>query len=110
MMNSNELMKDLHKVLKESGWLDKANEFYHNHPEYFKLAIYSGYIASLSLSVSYQPKTLTDVTEIKPCIFISMDDNKGMSRDFNEYSHSGRKYSRVCIDGNVVSEVRCKNV
>lgn len=104
-MNSNELMEDLLRTLKNSGWLDKANEFYHNHPEYFKPANYSGYISSLHLSVSYQPKTLTDVAEIKPCVFISMDDSKGMSREFNEYSFSGRKYSRIWIDGNTVTEV-----
>lgn len=104
-MNSNELMKDLYKVITESGWLDRANEFYHNHPEYFKDAYYSGYIASLHLSVSYQPKALADVAEVKPCVFISMDDSKGMSREFNQYSYSGRKYSRVWIDGNVVTEV-----
>ena len=104
MMNSNELMEDLLRTLKNSGWLDKANEFYHNHPEYFKKSKYTGYISSVHISVSYQPKTLTDVAEVKPCIFISMDDGKGMSREFNEYSFS-RKYSRVWVDNNVVMEV-----
>lgn len=105
MMNSNELMQDLNRVLKNSGWLDRANEFYSNHPEYFKDAYYSGYIASLHLSVSYQPKTLADVADINPCVFITMNDGKGMSREFNEYSCSGIKYSRVWINGDTISEV-----
>lgn len=105
-MNSNELMEDLLRTLKNSGWLDKANEFYQNHPEYFKEAHYSGYIASLHLSVSYQPRTLTDIAEVKPSIFISMDDSKRISREFNEYSFSGRKYSRVWMNGDKVTEVR----
>lgn len=106
MMNSNELMEDLNVVLKESGWLDRANEFYHNHPEYFKPASYSGYISALRLSVSYQPDTLSGVAEVKPCIFISMEDNSGISRELNEYGFSGRKYSRVWIDGHTASEVK----
>lgn len=104
-MNSNELMQDLHKVLKESGWLDRANEFYQNHPEYFKSAHYSGYIASLHLSVSYQPESLAEVATVIPCIFISMEDSNGISRELNQYKHTGRKYSRIWIDGNVASEV-----
>lgn len=104
-MNSNELMEDLNRVLKNSGWLDKANEFYQNHPEYFKKSSYTGYISSVHISVSYQPKVLTDVAEIKPCIFISMDDSKGMSREVNEYSFSGNKYSRVWVGGDTATEV-----
>ena len=104
-MNSNELMEDLLRTLENSGWLDKANEFYQNHPEYFKKATYSGYISGLSISISYQPESLSAVTDVNPCIFISTNDGKGMSRELNKYSFSGRKFSRVWIDGNVVSEV-----
>lgn len=104
-MNSNELMQDLNKVLKESGWLNRANEFYQNHPEYFKEAHYSGYIASLHLSVSYQPKTLAEVQDITPCIFISMDDCNSISREFNQYNHTNKKYSCVSIKGNIITEV-----
>lgn len=105
-MNSNELMKDLYKVITESGWLDRANEFYHNHPEYFKDAHYSGYIASLHLSVSYQPKTLADVAEVIPCVFIYMG---GSITDFaREYIvfNTGRTVSRVWIAGDEVTEVK----
>lgn len=105
MMNSNELMEDLLRTIKNSGWLNKANEFYRNHPEYFREAFYSGYISGLRLSVSYQPKTLADVADVKPCIFITMDDSKSMSREFNEFDHTGNKYSRVWIDGKIVTEV-----
>lgn len=105
MMNSNELMEDLLRTIKNSGWLDKANEFYQNHPEYFKPAYSSGYISALRLSVSYQPKTLTDVAEVNPCIFISMEDSEGVYRELNEYSFSSKKYSCVWVDGKVVTEV-----
>ena len=109
-MNSNELMEDLLRTLKDSGWLDRANEFYQNHPEYFKPANYSGYISALRLSVSYQPDSLSGVAVVKPCIFISMEDNSGISRELNQYGFSGNKYSRIWVDGNTVSEVRCKDV
>lgn len=108
-MNSNELMEDLLRTLKNSGWLDKANEFYQNHPEYFKDAYYSGYIASLRLSVSYQPKALADVAEVKPCVFISMDYGKDMSREYMAFT-TGNVVSRNWIGGDIVSEVRCKDV
>ena len=104
-MNSNELMEDLLRTIKDSGWLDKANKFYQNHPEYFSPSTYNGFIANLTMSVSYQPDTLSNVVTAKPCIFISMDDDKDILRELNEYSSSGRKYSRVWIGGDIVSEV-----
>lgn len=107
-MNSNELMKDLCEILKESGWLDKANEFYQNHPEYFHPAEYNGFISSLHLSVSYQPKSLSAIADVVPNIFISMGGTaKEIAREVIQYS-SGHKISRVWIDGKIVSEVSLK--
>lgn len=104
MMNSNELMEDLLRTLENSGWLDKANEFFHNHPDYFYPAHYSGYIASLHLSVSYQPESLSAIEDVKPSIFIGMGDVSELARELNQYS-GGRKKSRVWINGNIVTEV-----
>ena len=104
MMNSNELMEDLLKTLKNYGWLDKANEFYQNHPEYFHPAKYSGFISSLSVSVSYQPESLSAVADVIPSIFIGMGNVSGMSRELIQYSR-GRKESRTWIDSKIVSEV-----
>ena len=107
MMNSNELMEDLLKTLKESGWLDKANEFYRNHPEYFHPCInYSGFISSLSLSVSYQPNTLTEVQSVTPSVFVSMGGSVSQTaREIIEFSN-GRKTSRVWIEGHTVIDLR----
>lgn len=103
-MNSNELMEDLLRTLKNSGWLDKANEFYQNHPEYFHPAKYSGFISGLSVSVSYQPESLSAVADVVPSIFIGMGNVSEMARELVQYS-SGHKKARVWIDGNVVTEV-----
>lgn len=107
MMNSNELMEDLLKTLKTSGWLDKANEFYQNHPEYFYPCVNSdGLISTLNLSVSYQPDTLYKVQDTVPCIFISMGGSiKQTARELIQWS-KGDKSSRVWMDGNLVTEVK----
>jgi len=109
-MNSNELMKDLHVLLKESGWLDRANEFYQNHPEYFHQTDRSGYISSFSLSVSYQPATLTEVKDVTPSLFFAMGNT--CSKFVREYMAftTGNVVSRNWIGGDIVSEVRCKDV
>ncbi|MBP5594517.1 MAG: hypothetical protein J6Y02_03980 [Pseudobutyrivibrio sp.] len=104
MMNSNELMEDLLRTLKNSGWLDKANEFYQNHPEYYHPAEYSGLISNLVVSVSYQPESLSAVADVIPSIFIGMGNVSGMSRELIQYSR-GNKKSRVWINSNIVSEV-----
>ena len=106
-MNSNELMEDLLRILKNSGWLDKANEFYQNHSEYFYPCVNSdGLISALNLSVSYQPSTLSKVQDIVPCIFIGMGGSiRQTARELIQWSN-GDKSSRVWIDGNLVTEVR----
>ena len=106
-MNSNELMEDLLKTLKESGWLDKTNEFYRNHPEYFYPCVNSdGFISTLNLSVSYQPNTLSKVQDTVPCIFIDMGGSiRQTARELIQWSN-GDKSSRVWIDGNLVTEER----
>lgn len=110
MMNSNELMKDLCKVLKESGWLDKANEFYQNHPEYFHQTDHGGYISSFSLSVSYQPAVLAEVKGVTPCLFLAMGNS--CSKFVREYMifTTGSIVSRNWIDNKIVTEVRCKEL
>ena len=104
-MNSNELMEDLLNTLKESGWLDKANEFYRNHPEYFHPAKYNGFISSLSLSVSYQPESLSAVADVVPCLFVNMGGSiNETAREIIQY-RTGKLISRVWIDGKTVVEV-----
>ena len=103
-MNSNELMEDLLCTLKNSGWLDKANEFYQNHPEYFHPAKYNGFISGLSVSISYQPESLSAVADVAPSIFIGMGNASDIAREVIQYSR-GNKKSRVWINGNIVTEV-----
>ena len=105
-MNSNELMKDLYKVITESGWLDRANEFYHNHPEYFHETKHGGFISQLSMSVSYQPASLSAVSDVKESVFFYMG---GSITDFaREYIvfNTGHTVSRVWMNGDEVTEVR----
>ena len=104
-MNSNELMKDLYKILRLSGWLDKATKYFQEHPERFSDCINSnGKIANINMSVSYQPKSLSAVADVKPNIFISIGNPDKDEREFNVYE-TGSTTSRTWIDGKTVAEV-----
>lgn len=103
-MNSNELMKDLYKVLKTSGWLDKATKYFREHPERFSDCAYSdGKIASMNMSVSYQPESLSAVTNMKPNVFVTIGHISTDEREFNVYDN-GTVKSRTWIDNNLVVE------
>ncbi len=103
-MNINELMKDLYKVLNESGWLDKATKYFQEHPEKFSNCV-SGYgmIAGISMSVSYQPKSLSAVADAKPNIFISTGNVNDVMYEYNVYDNNIVQ-SRTWIDGEIVVE------
>ena len=103
-MNNNELMKDLYKVLKTSGWLDKATEYFSEHPERFEDCTYGdGKIASVNMSVSYQPGSLSAVADVKPNVFISIGNMSTDEREFNVYDNKRIK-SRTWIDNELVTE------
>ena len=103
-MNSNELMKDLYKVLKTSGWLDKATEYFQEHPERFEDCTYSdGKIANINMAVSYQPESLSAITSMKPNVFISIGHIGTDKREFDVYDNDLIK-SRTWIDNNLVIE------
>ena len=104
-MNSNELMKDLYKVLKTSGWLDRATEYFQEHPEMFEDCTYDddGKIASMTMSVSYQPKSLSAIPNMKPNVFVSIGRISIDKREFNVYDNDLIK-SRTWIDNNLVTE------
>lgn len=108
-MNINELLKGLYDTIKESGWLDEANKYFHEHPEKFHDCVNSsGKIAGLMMSVSYQPETLGEVATVNPSVFISCGN---LSRECREYNIYGGKYcngtvsSRTHIDGMEVVDV-----
>lgn len=99
-MNKTNLMKDLYKVLKESGWLDQATEHFRVHPEYFEKGKY-GYIANMNLSVSFQPRTLREAPEVKPNVHIQMF-NGDIWDDLSIYSNEMKKISsRVNSNGHL---------
>lgn len=105
-MNSNELMKELYNVLKTSGWLNKATEYFQEHPEKFNDCVNSSSkIANINMSVAYQPESLSDVADIQPNVFISMGRITTDARDFNVYNN-GHTQSRTWIDNNLVVEAR----
>ena len=103
-MNSNELMKDLYKVLKTSGWLDKATKYFQEHPERFEDCVYGdGKIANINMAVSYQPESLSAITDMKPNVFISIGHIGTDKREFDVYDNDLIK-SRTWIDNNLVIE------
>lgn len=103
-MNNDELMKDLYKVLRLSGWLDKATKYFREHPEKFSdCSSGSDKIASINMSVSYQPESLSAVTNMKPNVFVSIGRISIDKREFNVYDNDMVK-SRTWIDNNLVVE------
>ena len=105
-MNINKLMKELYTVIKQSGWLDKATEYFQEHPERFSdcLAIDSK-IANIIMTVSYQPKSLSAVATVTPNVFISMGNITIDEREFNVYN-TGTAKSSTWIDSKLVVEER----
>lgn len=103
-MDSNELMKELYFVMKTSGLLDKVTEHFKEHPELFCNSTFSdGKIASMNMSVLYQSESLSAVTNIKPCIFISVGNITTTAHDFNVYD-TGTITSRTWTDGEIIKE------
>lgn len=104
-MNSNELLKELYKVLKTSGWLDKATAYMREHPERFDDCIVTdGKIANITMSVSYQPKSFSAVANTNPIIFISMGKVTVDERELNVCNDIA--LSRTYIDNELVVEVK----
>ena len=104
-MNNNELLKELYKVLKSSGWLDKATEYMREHPEIFEdCVVTDGKIANITMSVSYQPKSLSAVANTKPIVYISMGKVTVDEREFNVCNDIAS--SRIYIDNELVVEVK----
>lgn len=104
-MNNNELLKELYKVIKASGWLDKATAYMREHPERFNDCITSdGKIASITMSVSYQPKSLSAVANVNPLVFISMGKITVDERELNIYNDIAS--SSTYIDNELVVEVK----
>lgn len=97
-MNKTDLMKDLYKMLKESGWLDRATEHFREHPEYFEQSNH-GYIAELRLSVSFQPNTLLEVPEVSPNIFVELY-NGGIWNNLSIFATTGYICTNTMVKNN----------
>ena len=104
-MDSNELMKELYDILKESGWYDKATSYFKEHPELFGEGMLSGdKIASISMSVSEQPESLSDMSDMIPSVFISMGHYDTAAYEFIVFD-TGIIKSRTWNDGKIIKEV-----
>lgn len=104
-MNGPDLLKELTAVLKESGWLDKATEYMREHPErYTWCKSYNGLIASVHLSVSYQPKGLQDVQNVEPILFTNLGSIDTIMNGYNEYN-TGSTCMYTWINGEEITEV-----
>ena len=105
-MKGIDLMKELYKVIKQSGWLDKATEYFQEHTELFDDCLASdGKIANLSMSVSYQPESLSAIADVNPSVFISIGHVNKKAEEFNVYN-TGSVWSRTWADGTVLQEDR----
>lgn len=105
-MNSNELLKELYKVIKASGWLDKATVYMREHPERFNDCIVTdGKIANINMSVSYHPKSLSAVAAVEPNVYISMGNVTVDEREFDVHSNN-TACSSTYIDNELVVEVK----
>lgn len=103
-MNGNDLLKELYINLKLTGWLDAATKYFREHPEKFDDAYGDGKIAGLTMSVSFQPESLSAVADVEPNVFITMGSITTDAREFNTYSN-GTVQSRTWIDNKLVVEI-----
>lgn len=104
-MDSNELMKELYDTLKESGWYDKATSYFKEHNELFGEGLLSGNkIASINMSVSYQPDSLSAMSDMIPSVFISMGHCDTTAYEFIVFD-TGIIKSRTWNDGKMIKEV-----
>lgn len=104
-MNGNDLLKELYINLKLTGWLDAATKYFREHSEKFvDCTSGNGKIASVNLSVSFQPESLSAVADVKPSVFITMGHITTDAREFNTYSN-GTVQSRTWIDNKLVVEI-----
>ena len=103
-MDSNELMKELYDTLKESGWYDKATSYFKEHHELFGEGMLSGgKIASISMSVSYQPESISAMQGIIPSVFISMGHYDTTAYEFIVFD-TGIIKSRTWSNGKIIKE------
>lgn len=98
-------MKELYDTLKESGWYDKATSYFKEHNELFGEGLLSGNkIASINMSVSYQPDSLSAMSDMIPSVFISMGHYDTTAYEFIVFD-TGIIKSRTWNDGNMIKEV-----
>ena len=103
-MDSNELMKELYDILKESGWYDKATSYFKEHPELFwEGMLNDSKIASINMSVSYQPESLSAMQGMIPSVFISMGHFDTTAYEFIVFG-TGITTSRTWNDGKIIKE------
>lgn len=103
-MDSNELMKELYDILKESGWYDKATSYFKEHPELFGDGLLSGSkIASINMSVSYHPESLSTMQGMIPSVFISMGHFDTTAYESIVFD-TGIIKSRTWNDGKIIKE------
>lgn len=103
-MDNNELMKELYDTLKESGWYDKATSYFKEHSELFGEGLLSGgEIASINMSVSYHPESLSDMQGMVPSVFISMGHYDTTAYEFIVFD-TGITKLRTWNDGKIIKE------
>lgn len=98
-------MKELYNTLKESGWYDKATSYFKEHHELFSDGLVSGSkIARISMSVSYQPKSLSDMSDMLPNVFISTGSVNSTMYDYIVYDDNEVRL-RTWNNGEIIKEV-----
>lgn len=104
-MDNNELMKELYDTLKRSGWYDKATSYFKEHNELFGEGMLSGsMLASISMSVSYQPESLSAMSDMTPSVFISMGHYDTTMYEYNVYDDNTVRL-RTWNGGEIIKEV-----
>lgn len=104
-MNSNELCMFVSKAV-EATIEEKVTEFLHEHPEYYHDCVNSsGKISSLEITLSYQPESLSDIPDTRPCLFVRMGGTDN-GVECNRYPHNKDvRYSARWIDGQRVIDL-----
>lgn len=108
-MNSNELNKAVMKIVQRE--IEPiVTEYMQQHPEYFHSCVSgTGFICSHNITLSFQPKSLKDVADVKPTIFVELGD-MDLGHHLSCYDHHPEDLvSTFCIDSAWVTEQEMPN-
>jgi hypothetical protein len=108
-MNSNELNKAVMKIVQQQ--IEPiVTEYLQQHPEYFHPSESGNcFISNYNITLSFQPKILKDVADVKPTVFIELG-NLDRGHKLICFDHNPEELMSVfCVDSRWVTDQEVPN-